>query len=98
MMKQMILGAAAVIGVMAAGVAQADSVADGWMGQGYAKDGIYVRGQGGWTGLDDNNFNTPAPVETKYKDGWNAGGAIGMKNGPLRYELEGAHYNSDVKA
>ncbi|MBI1309192.1 MAG: outer membrane beta-barrel protein [Proteobacteria bacterium] len=72
--------------------------ADQWGGAEWANDGIYVRGEGGWTNLDDNHFNTTGgQVNTKYKEGYNVGAAVGTKSGAWRYEVEGIHQEADVK-
>jgi len=90
-------------GLMMAGVAVAMPLAANaaeWGGAEWNNDGVYVRGEGGWTNIDDNSFATGAgTVSNKYEDdGYSYGAAIGMKKGPMRYELEGLHQESDVKS
>lgn len=65
----------------------------------WVRDGAYGRVEGGWSNLDDNDFNTSAGrVSTKYKDdGWMAGAALGKRMGPWRAELEGLHQENTAK-
>jgi opacity protein-like surface antigen len=65
----------------------------------HSMDGTYISGRGGWSNVDDHNYTTGVgSVETKLDGGYLAGGAVGMRKGPWRAEIEGLYSESDVKS
>lgn len=85
----------ATAGIAAVSTATAEGMQ--WGGQGYDKDGMYIRGEGAWSDLGDTNYATGAGrVDTEYDSGYLVGGAVGMKQGSLRYEGELLHQEADV--
>jgi len=66
---------------------------------GTGPNGPYVRGEGGWSHMNDmtGDSTTGATVTTKQKEGYAVGGAIGWKLDQLRLELGLDFSNSGVK-
>lgn len=85
-----VLSLGVMAGVAAAGAAIADTV----------DDGVYGSLKGGATWQDDQSYDGAGltGVETKFDRGRIGTAAIGVRSGPMRYELEGVHSESDVKS
>ena len=66
---------------------------------GTGPNGPYIRGEGGWSHMNDmtGNSTTGATVTTKQKEGYAIGGAVGWKLDQLRLELGLDFSNSGVK-
>src|SRR5215469_5198975 len=67
---------------------------------GTGPNGPYIRGEGGWSHMNDTtgDSTTGDTVTTKQKEGYAVGGAIGWKLDQLRLELGLDFSNSGVKA
>jgi opacity protein-like surface antigen len=58
----------------------------------------YLRGFGGYTALDDLEFNTAlGPVTSDMDDGFNVGAAAGMESGLMRYLTPSENFGSRVE-
>lgn len=66
---------------------------------GTGPNGPYVRGEGGWSHMNDmtGNTTTGTTVTTKQNEGFIAGGAVGWKLDQLRLELGLDFSNSGIK-
>ncbi|HKR20223.1 MAG TPA: OmpA family protein [Stellaceae bacterium] len=67
---------------------------------GTGPNGPYVRGEGGWSHMNDmtGNSTTGTSVTTEQKEGYVVGGAIGWKLDQLRLELGLDFSNSGIKS
>jgi opacity protein-like surface antigen len=83
-------------GGLAAGTAHAEWLPS-W-GQDRTADGAYLSIKGGMSDVDDHSYNTGiGPASTKLKNGYIPSGAVGVRRGVMRYEIEGLHQESDVR-
>lgn len=63
-------------------------------------DGLYANVFGGYTYLPNNisvTQNAITRTDANYQDGFNAGGSIGFKSNPLRYEGQITYINAKLK-
>lgn len=58
--------------------------------------GPYIKGFAGLAGIPDN-LNASGFSRPDYYDGYNVGGLMGYKSGPLHYNLEGTYIRGKVK-
>lgn len=58
--------------------------------------GPYMRAFGGFASTP-NTVNTTSFTAAEYRAGYNAGGQLGYKSGPIRYEVEGSYIYNKVK-
>lgn len=61
-----------------------------------AVSGPYIRGFGG-AAVAPDNVNANNFSQTKYLTGWDAGGQIGYKSGPIRYEFEAGYIHNKLE-
>lgn len=58
--------------------------------------GPYMRAFGGFA-FTPNNINAANFTNSNYRTGYDVGGNLGYKSGPIRYELEGTYIHTKVK-
>ncbi len=61
-----------------------------------ALSGPYMRVFGGFSHTP-NNINVLGFSAAKYRNGYNVGGNLGYKSGPIRYEFEGTYIHNKLK-